>query len=99
MKFDFKPNLKTWLVKKMEKMFRKGPFCPIFNYIPKKGRPILANTLCLKQKRKLIVMSSSWIFPARAKPSYEGSEPSQARALQFLRWNQADNTNNMYAKK
>jgi hypothetical protein len=29
----------------------------------------------------LVVMSPSWNFPARAKPSYEGSEPSRAGAL------------------
>ena len=28
-------------------------------------------------------MSSNWNFPAQASPSYEGSEPSRARALQF----------------
>ena len=35
-------------------------------------------------------MSSSWNFPARASPSYEGSEPSWAGALQFSSWNQAN---------
>ena len=35
-------------------------------------------------------MSSSWNFPAQAKPSYEDSKPSQAGALQFLSQNQAD---------
>jgi hypothetical protein len=27
---------------------------------------------------KLLVMSPSWNFPARAEPSYKGSEPSRA---------------------
>ena len=40
--------------------------------------------------RYLLVMSSSWNFPAWAKPSYEGSDPSRAGALQFSSWNQAD---------
>ena len=44
-------------------------------------------------------MNSSWNFPARAEPSYEGSEPSQAGALQFSSWNRADNTDNIYVKK
>ena len=35
-------------------------------------------------------MSSSWNFPARASPSYEGSEPSRAGALQFPSWNRAE---------
>ena len=30
-----------------------------------------------------LVMSSSWNFSARAEPSYEGTEPSRAGALQF----------------
>ena len=30
-----------------------------------------------------IVMSSSWNFPARASPSYEGSEPSRAELEPF----------------
>ena len=30
-----------------------------------------------------LVMGSSWIFPARASPSYEGSEPSQAELGHF----------------
>ena len=47
----------------------------------------------------LVEMSSSWTFPAQASPSYEGSEPSRAGALQFSSWNWADNTDNMYAKK
>ena len=34
-------------------------------------------------------MSPSRNFPARAKPSYEGSEPSRAGAIQFSSWNQA----------
>ena len=45
-----------------------------------------------------LVMSQSRNFPARAKPSYEGSEPSRAEpswALQFSSWNRADN---MYCK-
>ena len=31
----------------------------------------------------LVVMSSSWIFPARASPSYESSEPSRAELGHF----------------
>ena len=30
-----------------------------------------------------VEMSSSWNFPARASPSYEGSEPSQAKLGHF----------------
>ena len=41
--------------------------------------------------RYLLVMSSSWNFPAWASQSYEGSEPSQAEPLKFWRWNQAEN--------
>ena len=44
-------------------------------------------------------VSLSWNFPAQAGPSYEGSEPSQAGALQFSSWNQADNTDNMNVNK
>ena len=33
--------------------------------------------------RYILVMGSSWIFPARASPSYEGSEPSQAELGHF----------------
>ena len=43
-------------------------------------------------------MSSSWNFSAQAESRYEGSEPSQAGALQFPSWNRADNTDNMYVK-
>ena len=32
---------------------------------------------------QLLVMSPSWNFPTRAKPSYEGSKPSQAEQGQF----------------
>jgi hypothetical protein len=32
---------------------------------------------------RLVVMSPSWNFPARAEPSYEGSEPSQAELGHF----------------
>ena len=53
----------------------------------------------IMQNRQIVEMSSSWNFPARASLSYEGSEPSQAGALQFSSWNQADNTDNMYVKK
>ena len=35
-------------------------------------------------------MSPSWNFPARAEPSFEGSEPSLAGAFQFSSWNRAD---------
>ena len=38
-------------------------------------------------------MSLSWNFPVRASPSYEGSEPSRARALQFSSWNVFKNYN------
>ena len=34
-----------------------------------------------KEMNDNLVMSLSWDFPARAKPSYEGSEPSQDGAL------------------
>ena len=36
-------------------------------------------------------MSPSRNFPARAEPSYQGSELSRAGALQFPSWKQADN--------
>ena len=48
-------------------------------------------------KSYLVEMSSSWIFSARASPSYEVAEPRRAGALQFPNWNQADS--NMYVKK
>jgi hypothetical protein len=57
------------------------------------------NFLWLIWDHYLLVMSSSWNFPAWAEPSYEGSEPSRAGALQFPSWNRADNTENMYVKK
>ena len=47
----------------------------------------------------ILVMGSSWNFPARARSSYEGSESSLAGALQFSSWNRADNIYNMYVKK
>ena len=56
-------------------------------------------SLTAEKNKNLVEMSSSWNFPARASPSCEDSEPSRARALQFPSWNQADNTDNMYAKK
>jgi hypothetical protein len=34
-------------------------------------------------------MSPSWNFPARAEPSYKGSEPSRAGASQFSSWKRA----------
>ena len=43
-------------------------------------------------------MSPSRNFSARAEPSYEGSEPSRAGALQFSNWNRADIFDNMYVK-
>jgi hypothetical protein len=38
-------------------------------------------------------------FLARAELSYEGSEPRRAGELQFLSWNRANNTKNMYVKE
>ena len=38
------------------------------------------------------MMSLSWSFPAQAEPSYEETEPSQAKPswFQYSSWNQAD---------
>ena len=37
-------------------------------------------TAAIKEKTPyLVVMGPSWIFPARAEPSYEGSEPRRAK--------------------
>jgi hypothetical protein len=47
-----------------------------------RSRKLLHNGLTVE-------MSSSCNFSARASPSYEGSEPSQAGALQFSSWNWA----------
>ena len=37
----------------------------------------------IKYLNKLLVMSSSWNFPSRAKQSYKGSEPNQAKLGQL----------------
>ena len=39
--------------------------------------------ICKLSYDYLIVMSSSWIFPAQASPSYESSEPSRAKLGHF----------------
>ena len=42
---------------------------------------MISRLAVLKVYLVLVEMSSSWNFPARASPSYEGSEPSRAGAL------------------
>ena len=47
-----------------------------------------------------VVMSPSWNFPARAEPSYEGSEPSQAELGHFnFRAETELTSDSMYVKK
>ena len=46
-----------------------------------KDLPVLSNSS--STRKHLLEMSSSWNFPARASPSYEGSEPSRAKLGHF----------------
>ena len=48
----------------------------------------------------MLEMSSSWNFPARAEPSYEGSEPSRAELGHFnFRAETELTSDSMYVKK
>ena len=57
------------------------------NYFKKKAKITISFLLKNPKNNNIIVvnleMSSSWNFPARASPSYEGAEPSRAELGHF----------------